>query len=738
MRLLKGTALGCLIAATASVAAPIPAAAQTSPEATARADDTEVVVTARRRAEALQEVPLAVTALSGEDLREANVTRLENIEAVTPGLNISPNQTRSGTLGFAIRGQRQDSSFLTNDPSVGIYVAEAVQARTFGLARSMFDLESVQVVKGPQGTLFGRNTTGGAILFQPRRPELGELGGYVRGTFGNFERADLEGALNLPMGDVAALRLAFATANRDGYVHDVVRDIWGNGEDSVSARAIFLLEPTPNFRTTTYFDYFDSDQIGSMTRLTAVNPANANAVSRLVTSGIFANQQANYDFYEVGGNYGPASSGTNTGLINVTEIGIGADMQLKGIFQARTIEMSEFLDYDGTEAAVLQLYQAMDVDLFTGELQLQGVSFDNRLSWVAGVYYFLEDGGLDTRTGANGNPPSPRFGYATQTSSSIYAQGDYQLTDRLGLTLGARYTWDERDFEQRLLNATTLACITCASLTTSFSAPTYTAGLDFQIDEDRLVYFVTRRGYRAGGFNSSGNTIAALEPFAPEYVTDYEIGLKADWYLGANSSLRTNIALYRSYYEDIQRTGVRPVNGVPVTAIFNAAEATVDGAELELIFRPHADLELIGTAAYTHPEYSEFMEQTGSGPVDRSMNTFAYIPEWTYRVGARWTLPFLRNGTSEVVASADYYWRDDQFHGEFNSEFNAHEAYGLLSGRVDFRHVLGSNVSLALWGRNLTDEEYFSATGDLYASSGIVYRLPGEPRMYGVEISADF
>jgi len=736
MRLLTGSAMGIILAATAGVALPTSAAAQQGREAS-RADDGEITVTARRREEALQEVPLAVTVLSGDDLREANVTRLENIEAVAPGLSISPAQTRTGTLGFAMRGQRQDASFLTNDPSVGIYIAEAVQSRTFGLARSMFDLQSVQVVKGPQGTLFGRNTTGGAILFQPNTPELGHFGGYVRGTFGNFERADVEGALNIPLGEVAGLRLAINSASREGYTHDVVRDIWGNAEESISARAVFLLEPNSNFSNTTYVDYFDSDQVGSMTRLTAVNPANANAVSRLVTTGIFANQQANYDFYEVGGNYGPHSSGTNIGLINVTEVGLGGDLRLKAIAQARSIEMAELLDYDGSQASVLHLYQAMDVDQFSGELQLQGRSLGDRLDWVAGLFYFKEDGGLDTRTAANGAAPSPRFGFATQISTSIYAQGDYQLTDRLGLTLGARYTWDERDFEQQLLNATTLACITCASLSADFEALTYTAGLDFQIDENRLVYFVTRRGYRAGGFNSSGNTLSALEPFEPEYVTDYEVGLKADWFFG-NSSLRTNVALYHSQYQDIQRTAVRPVNGVPVTAIFNAAEATVNGGELEVIFRPYADLELIGTAAYTHPEYTEFLEQTVSGPVDRSGNTFAYIPEWTYRLGARWTLPFMNDGGSEVVASADYFWRDDQFHAEFNSPLNAQEAYGLLSARLDFRRLLGSNVNFALWGRNLTEEEYFSATGDLYASSGIVYRIPGEPRMYGIELSADF
>lgn len=736
MRFLTGTAMSLVVAATAGVFAPTNAAAQQV--ATVAEDDNEITVTARRREEQLQEVPVAVTVLSADDLQQANITRLENIELVAPGLGISPAQTRPATLGFAMRGQRQDAAFLANDPSVGIYIAEAVQSRTFGLARSIFDLQSVQVLKGPQGTLFGRNTTGGAILFQPRLPEFGHFGGYIRANVGSFERVDVEGALNIPLGEFAALRLAVNRASNDGYVHDVVRGIWGNGEDSISGRVVLLVEPHSNFSNTTYVDYFDSDQIGGMTRLTAVNPANANAVSRLITTGIFADQQANYDFYEVGGNYGPSSSGQNVGLINVTEIGLGDRLDFKAIGQARSIQMTETTDYDGSEASVLHLFQSQEVDLFSVELQLQGTSLNDRLNWVTGIFYFVEDGSLDTRTSAFGGVASPRFGYVRNTSSSVYAQGDYALTDRLSMTLGARYTWDERDFEQRLLNATTLACITCASLSAEFKALTYTAGLDFQIDSDRLIYIATRRGYRAGGFNSSGNTLSALEPFDPEYVTDFEVGFKADWFFGENSRLRTNVAVYHSIYEDIQRTSVRQVGGVPVTAIFNAAEATVDGAEIELNLRANSDLELIATAAYTHPEYTEFLEETGGGPVDRSGNTFAYIPEWTYRLGARWTLPFLREGTSKVVASADYFWRGDQYHAEFNAPTNFQEAYGLLSARLDFRGVLGSNVDVALWGRNLTEEEYYSATGELFSSIGIVYRIPGEPRTFGVELSAKF
>lgn len=735
MRLFGTAALGAL--ATAFVGIAEPAYAQDTsqgPEASAFDD---IVVTARRREEQLQEVPIAVTALSSGDLREADITRIENLGQVVAGLTISTTNNRPSVPGFAIRGQRNDAAFITNDPSVGIYVAEAVQARVFGLAQSLFDLESVQVLKGPQGTLFGRNTTGGAILFQPQRPVIGGgVEGYVYGRLGDYERADFQGALSLPVGDQAAVRLAFNRTQREGYIEEVALGQRLNGEDTISGRVVFLLEPTSTFSNTLYVDYFESDQTGPGTRLTEVRPT-SSAQTTWNAQGELDRQNATFSWHQVESDIPIISTGSNFGFTNVTEVEISPSLSLKNIFNFCDIDMVEIQDLDGTVLPLLHTDDRQQTVQFSNEIQLQGQA-GSWLDWILGAYHFREDGTRQTLTTALGGTPSPRAGESLSESNSIFAQGDFGLTDTVTLTLGWRYTWDTRDFSQQLRSATTGACIFCDSRSADFSASTYTVNLSWQASPDHLLYAATRTGFRAGGFNSSGNNAAALEPFEPEYVTDFELGFKGDWYFGEQSRLRSNIAIYHTEYEDIQRAIIGQVMGVPVTSIFNAAEATIDGAEVELTFIPMDGVELIATSTWTDAQYENFVEQTAGGPVDRSMNEFAYVPEWTYRLGARWRLPFAFGAGSETWVRADYIWQDDIYHTEFNETRNFQEAYGLLSARLDFENIGGAGFDFGIWGRNLTDEEYYLSTGDSYNTLGLVYRGLGEPRMVGVDIRKSF
>lgn len=737
MRLFGTAALGALATAFVGLAAPAPVYAQESNEDQQASTFDDIVVTARRREEALQEVPIAVTALSASDLREADVTRIENLGQVVAGLTISTTNNRPSVPGFAIRGQRNDAAFITNDPSVGIYVAEAVQARVFGLAQSMFDMESVQVLKGPQGTLFGRNTTGGAILFQPQRPVIGGgVEGYAYGRFGNFERADVQGAVSLPMGDQAAIRIALSRTHREGYVEELAlgQDLYG--EDTLAGRVVFLLEPTDSLTNTLYVDYFEADQTGPGTRLTAVRPT-STAQTVWNAQAELDRQNANFSFHQVETSIPIVSTGSNFGVTNVTELALSPSLTLKNIFNFRDIDMVEIQDLDGTTLPLLHTDDRQQTEQWSNEIQLQGEA-GSWLNWIVGAYYFREDGTRQTLTTSFGSLPSPRAGDSVSESNSVFLQGDFNMTEALTLTLGWRYTWDSRDFDQELRSATTGACIFCDSRSADFNAPTYTVNLAWQATPNHLLYIAHRTGFRAGGFNSSGNNAAALAAFDPEYVTDYEIGFKGDWYFGGQSRLRSNIAVYHSDYENIQRSVIGTVAGVPVTSIFNAAAATIDGAELELTFVPFEGLELIGTTAWTSTEYEEFFEQTGGGPVDRSMNTFAYVPEWTYRLGARWRLPFGLGADSETYIRADYAWQDEVFHSEFNSALNYQEGYGLLSARLDFENVAGAGFDFGVWGRNLTDEEYYLSTGDSYSTQGIVYRGLSEPLTFGIDLRKSF
>jgi iron complex outermembrane recepter protein len=707
------------------------------PAATSERLIEQVIVTARRREESMQEVPIAVTALSAEDLRDANVVRVEELGRVTASLVVTTTANRNTVPSFGIRGQRNDAAFITNDPSVGVYVAEAVQARMFGLAQSLFDLESVQVLKGPQGTLFGRNTTGGAVLFQPARPTLGVFEGYVQARAGDLGRRDAQGAVSLPIGENTAVRVAINRTYRDGFVQNVFLGEDLNEENTLAARAVLLAKPTDWLTNTLYLDYFDADQSGNAARITAVNPSSP-AQRRYGMLDVLARWDAELDFHEVEGQMPGKSAGSNFGITNLAELDLTDSLKLKTILNYRDLEMVENQDLDGSFFTILELRESQQAEQYSAELQLQGASFGDRLDWIMGAYYYREDAQRQTFTIALGATPNPRFGDAVSESQSVFAQGDLGIGESLTLTLGARYTWDTREFEQRLLSPTSGQCLFCAEREADFTALTYTVSLGWQIDAQRLLYVATRRGFRAGGFDSSGNNALALEPFDPEKVTDYEIGFKGDFTF-RHGDLRTNLAVYRSDYEDIQRTVLGQVNGVPVTSIFNAASATVDGAEVELTFAPSAAVELIASTAWIDTQYDSFITQTAIGPVDQSGNTFGYVPEWTYRGGARLRLPFAARPGSETWVRADYFWQDDVYHSEFNAPWNFQKSYGLLSARLDLKDVFIDGLDLGVWGTNLTDEEYFTSAGDQYTGGlGFVYRALSEPRAWGVDVRFTF
>ncbi len=697
----------------------------------------DIVVTARRRDESLQRVPLAVTAISGQELVQANVTRMENLGQVAPALIVAPTQGRTNVPGFAIRGQRQDTVFLTNDASVGIYFADAVQGRAFGLAQSLYDLESVQVLKGPQGTLFGRNTTGGAILFQPQRPNLDRFEGYAQARYGNYDRFDIQGALNLPINDVLAARVAFNRTRMDGFVRVVSTGDRRNSEHTDSVRATVLLRPGPSFSNTFYVDYFESDASGAAQRLTAVNPA--GTAQRLFNLQAILDQQ-NRDFgpFDTDAEAPVYSRGSNLGFTNVSVADLSDRLTVKNILNFRRIRSTEAQDQDGTAASVLSVLDIAEVDQITEELQFQGRTADDRLTVIAGGYFFEESGTRFVLVDAVRGPINPRSQRSTNTSQSLFVQGDYRIVDNLTLTLGGRYTWETRDFAQELRSASTNACIFCNASRASWRAPTYTVSLSWQIDRDRLLYAATRRGFRSGGFNSGASNAAAAAPFNPEFVTDYEIGFKADWQLGG-SQLRTNVAVYRTNYTDIQRSLTIPINNSPVVSIFNAASANITGFELEAKFIPVPGIEVNASTAFTDTSYNEFQYRDVAGNlIDQSANRFAYIPRWTYRLDARARLYRSAGDQNELSISANYYWQSSVFFSEFNGPLNRQSSYGLLGARLELRNAGGSGFTAALWARNLTNTLYAPGASDQFTGLGLVYESYGEPRMYGAEMSFRF
>lgn len=703
----------------------------------AAADDTvvleDVLVSARRREESMQKVPVAVTALSGDELRRWSLDSVSDLERVVPSMTVGPTGGRKTVPGFTIRGQRDSLAGITNDPAVGVYIAEAVQTRPTGLGKALFDLESVQVLKGPQGTLFGRNTTGGAILIQPKRPSLDKMEGYAQTTFGDYNRFDLQGAVNLPLGDKWAVRVAGNRTRRDGFAQNVTTGLELDEDSSEAGRVSVLFQPSDAFDNTLYLDAVNSDQEGNPMKLIAVRPGSL-ADTRFGYVSIFERQQATQGFYDVEGNAQAHSSVKGRGATNVSVIRLNG-FNIKNIANYRRMDQTELMDYDGTAQAVLVVDELQNADQYSDEVQFSGTAFADRLTWITGLYYFRETGDRATRSSAQGNPPNPRYSDATNTSKSIFAQGDWTLTPKLTATLGARYTEDERELTQRLYNPAMTVCTLCQTRTKDSTAPTWTAGLSYQMDDDTLVYLTHRRGYRAGGFNSTAISVGQLTPFDQETVTDFEAGFKSDWHLGS-ALLRTNVAVYRSDYADIQRGVTVVIDGSPVRSTFNAAEATINGAELEFTLLATTNIEISGSASYTDAKYDKFIDpSTGR---DLSGNSFAYTPKSTYRIAGRYRVPFVAASTGELSVSADYFWQDKVEFGDETFPFGAEDSYGLASARIELSNIGGGAFTVAAFGENLTDKEYTVYRSNFWTSTGFVPAVLGNPRTWGVQVSYQF
>ncbi|MGB0210731.1 TonB-dependent receptor [Algiphilus sp.] len=755
-----------------------------APEARRGAAMDEIVVTARRREESSQNVPVAVTAISGDQLERANVTDVDGLSTQVPSLVIIPSSSGSKSIPtFAIRGQSQQEQSIIADPSVPVYFNEIAVMRPHGLNQTLFDLESVEVLKGPQGTLFGRNSTGGAVLIRPKQPTR-EFEGYVGTTIGSFNRFDTTGMVNVPLSSWAQLRVSGQTTSSDGYIEDVVLGDEIDTEDTEAGRVMLSLQPAEGLESTFMFSRYIQDDGGTGAIIKTINPGSVvfsdnPASGALGYTGDLSGEQMLADQRERG--IYDAASGVDQfvrvdtwDLTNTTTYDITDSVSIKNIIGTRRVNSDTHEDTDGLPVPLLQIRRRAEFEQFSNEFHLTGST--DSLNWITGLYYFQEEGGSEDSSiavkPANQPPgneiPQPvptefpgwslTSPFGENTSKSVFAQATQSLDgilQGLSLTLGARYTWDTRKarirnrsgdpqdpdgtpscrFSRDLDNdpntpetpAAEVPIDQCdVAFEKDFSEPTWNASLDYQVTPDNLIYFANRRGYRTGGFGARASSEAALsETFDAETVTDYELGTKNTFNIGGMST-RINLAVFHSDYTDIQRLlqdpGFIPVQTVPV----NAADATISGGELEFVLSPTDNLEFSGFWSYTDASYEEFIDPN-SGE-DRSDQPFARAPEHVYRLNARYYLP-LDRALGDISFLVGYFHTDGYSTNDTFAPEQSIEGYELVNVRADWLDVMGSNFDLGLSVENALDEEYLLPFGDLYTSTslGHVSRHPGQP-----------
>ena len=726
----------------------------------------EITVTARRREESLYAVPVAVTALSPGDIRARGIQTAEDLQNYVPSLNVSSSVTRDDYT-FSLRGMGPTGGsgpgavLAGGGTGVVTYFADVP---TSGAGPGLFyDLESVQVAAGPQGTLFGKNTTGGAVLFVPKKP-VNDFEGSVEYGMGDYNMKTATAVVNVPLvDDKVLLRVAGQFLDRDGFTIDRGPYFAGkdyDNRDYWALRATLLLRPFDNLENTTIFSALHSEGNGDGFVLTAVNPAGAFGS---LLSPLLAEQQASgirstsLSANEIDRRY-------NDGVINTTRWSISEQWQFKNIFSYQVQKWRNSEDVDGTSLVLDDLVPVgqgwhTQVGTYTEEPQIQGAALDDHLKITAGAYY--EDG--------HNIAPQP---YQVQValgnflinqidqsnaerSRGLYAQttydfgGLYSSLDGLKLTTGYRYTWDNYSYGIASFSPSEgNACLTssgaypasdCAfSASGQSGGSSWTLGLDYQLPV-ALVYLRSGRGYVPGGFNPSfGFTPGGVDTpqfrFAPESVIDVELGVKSEFNI-AGAPAQVTADIFHSDYTNIQRyvSEVLP-GGIASNFTANASEAEIEGFEFQGSIAPATGLTLTATYSYNHGKYTKIDPAAAPSLVGVP---FSYLPENKASLGATYKLP-LAQTAGEYSLGLFYSYQSRFFDAPSVQPFDYIEGYGLLNARLDWNHIFQTTLDASFFMTNVTDKVYRVGQYNDLVANGYITSFYGEPRMWGVQLRYRF
>lgn len=784
MRASKLSTFAALISTT-SIIAINSASAQSSDDANTKRLDS-VTVTATRSAETdLQSTSIAVTAISGDELLTRNVQDLKDVASYVPSLSIGNRSGKGGSQGaVTLRGMGTDA--LDSSGAVGIYIDDVYYPSQFGNILGLMDVERVEVLRGPQGTLFGRNSIGGAIQYVSKRPG-DEFGGYAKASFGNFERQDFSGAVDLPVSENLSFRLAGLSNSIDGYVRDDLNGIDRGATEDQIARLRALWTPTDKLTVDAKVEFARSENNGKTVLLTQYDNnaefvALANSFNDLfmIPAPPFGFTPANIspsanpgDFSNSGFNDEDRAESETTIYQASIAYDISDNLTIKSITAKSDTEVTIRTDFDSTPMPLLFVHDNEENEAFTQEFQLIGSAMNRRLNYTLGAFYFENDRRYSQPLEIGNLPLDTSNGVSVYdiVSTAFYGQVSYDITEKLNAAVGIRYTND--DFSATVegaFNSVTMAPETFNDVSEEFTDTSPYFGINYQATDDVFLYGKVSKGFRAGGFTlnkafiTDPAVLALGAPFDPEIAWTYEIGARIEAFDGR---LRFNPTIFQTDWEDLQF--LQPVE-VPNIITTNAGDAQITGLEIESEFAATDKLLIRGSLSLLDAEYTRldpnirvtfpggFITNPGNIPGLPSFfaggppilpvgaptirdyvsndTPLARTPEVKYTIGARYTQPLSNGG--EVIINSDYAWTDEQ-QGIAEGIAPLMPSFGLLNGRIQYNSPNG-NWGVGVFGNNLTDEYFeLSATAyDIGLSVGPRLVEPGRPRTYGVELSVNF
>ena len=703
----------------------------------------EIVVSARRREEDLQTVPVSVVAYTADELEMRSISSLSEVAQATPNFTFGQQAQAGSSAGVVfIRGVGQKDTLSTFDPGVGIYVDGVYLGRMNANDLDTMDVERLEVLRGPQGTLFGKNTNGGAVSIVTRRPDVAadETHGRFQVTTGSRDRIDVLAGVDLPLkNDTTALQLLASRRSQDGYSTRVDGEEQAD-TDRYSGRMALLYKPNDQFEAFFSADGTTFNETTSAYRLVDVRETSVvPMVYAAFTPFRYDDRWVTADDFSYNGT-GP---NRNDGTVWGSSLTMTWDRNwgtFKSITSYREFDIESALDPDGSPLTVLDVFQNVRQDQISQEFNVAGRSFDNRLDWVAGLYYFRE-----TAEDRNDfNVALEFFGGAanfTQNlnvendSYAVYGQGTYALNERLKLTAGGRVTYEKKEVGREQVGfpdpIPQQPRVSPSDDWTSFSPR---IGLDYQWTPELMTYISAAQGFKSGGFNGRAASVPEFNRFDPEKVWTYEIGIRSDW---LDRRLRFNATAFYSDYTDLQiqinASVTDPVTGqpVPFTLIGNIPEASIVGGEIDFMVVPVSGLKLIGGLGIADGEYRKLIPGSPMSLDDEFVDT----PKVTYTASLEYARAIMGNMT--LTGRIDYTHKSEIEFDYGNSPLVDQSPYGLLNARLTL-DVSNSGLSFAVFGRNLTDEHYALGGHDdgEGGSLGFVLQQMGAPREWG--ISAEY
>jgi iron complex outermembrane receptor protein len=724
----------------------------------AQTDDTEVsaiVVTARRTEETLQSVPGAVSAFSQASLERLQATDVTALQGAVPNVNLAQGRGSSNATNIFIRGIGQPDALQTFDPAVGVYVDDVYYSRIRGTQFDLFDLERVEVLRGPQGTLYGKNTIGGALKVVTRKPGQ-EFRAGLSAAYGSYNQMELKGSVSGPVSDTLALGLSGLIAQRDGFVENPVTGEEYNNKDTQAVRAQAAWTPTDTLRIDLSADFSRDD--AAMT----VGQATSTLTTLLgVPLVVVTNPPPAYDF----------KTRTTSGLPNSTKLthygyagtitwDLSDSLTLKSITAYRNLETDDYVDIDATQVELGDVFVGVDQDQTSQEFQL---SF-NQGPWtvVGGVYWMNEnivshqEAYADDYLGAAfGNPTFLRTvdDDLETTSQAAYVNVSYDLTETVQVTAGLRYTDEEKVYSRSTSTFSSNALFTANpafafnNLTESWDDVSPMADIRWMPSENVTLYLRGSKGFKSGGFNGRANNPGEQAPYDPETVTSYEGGLKTTWDGGRyllNFTVFTND--YRDFQARVSGTVTDPGTGLPSPelTVINAGSMKTSGAELEAVARPLPGLMLDAQVGLLNAEYDDFDDvrfvATGGS---RAFQQPAFAPKWTVRYGAQYIFN-LGDGGSFTVGAATRF-RSEMALSVDNTLTNSRvrvpgmwdDDHWIVDARLVWESV-DRRFSAGLYGQNIGDELYKTDAQEFSSVGGIRTAYYGAPQTWTFRLTAKY